>query len=422
MNNTILLLIIALTGFSVQVFSQWNFLGFSNTECSKVQVFENTMYLGTDQGMYMKSVQSTDTLWTPIGLQDRPVNDFIIFSQDTLLVATELFVYPEDSISLYITYDGGLNWLPYQNGFGGAYPRCNEIKHDPIQPNILFGVSGAAVARSTDKGLTWELIYSDWGMAAMFHVFLVDYNSGEIWVGGQTGYFENKIIKFTNYGDQYEIMDPVPNSTIACLLKHTEYPDHLLAGGGGGIFVSNNNGISWEQCEVTSGVTDMKLSPQNSNVVYATGFYDEGGSIPFFLNISNNFENSWNTVYYDDLTHDYFAHSLDVYAGPSYDNIYVATNRGVYVYKNTNLSRGEHFIDQDIRIFPNPAFDQAHIISASPVEQLKVFDISGREHCLGPVASSCQTCQIDIRSLTAGIYILRVDAANQSSYHKLIKK
>lgn len=416
-------MIFALPGLSIQAFSQWDFLGLSNIQCNEVAVFENTIYLGTDQGMFTKPVQSNDTLWTSIGLQDRPVNDFIIFSQDTLLVATELFVYPEDSISLYLTYDGGLNWLPYQNGFGGAYPRCNEIKHDPIQPNILFGVSGAAVARSADKGLSWELIYSDWGMAAMFHIFLVDYNSGEIWVGGQTVYFENKIIKFTNYGDQYEIMDPVPNSTIACLLKHTENPDQLLAGGGGGIFASSDNGGSWEPCEVIGDlITDMDVSPQNPDIVYASGYYDDSASDRLFCSISTNFGTSWNSVFYNDITHDYFAHSMDVYEGSSYDKIYITTNHGVYVYKNTNLNRVAHFIDQNIQIFPNPAFDQVHITSGSPIEQLKIFDISGREHSLVSVYLSHQTCQMDIRSLNSGIYIVRIDISNHSMFHKLIKK
>jgi hypothetical protein len=377
--------------------------------------------------MFEKPVESTDTIWSPIGLQDRPVKDFIIFSQDTLLVATELFVYAEDSVSLYITYDGGLNWLPYQNGFGGDYPRCNEIKNDPIQPNILFGLSLAAVAKSMDKGISWDLIYSDWGYAANYHIFLVDYSSGEIWVGGLTGYFENKIIRFTNYGDQYEIMDPVPNSTSSCMVKHPEYPDHLLAGGGGGIFVSNNSGISWEQCEGISGdsggITDMEISPQNSKVVYATGFYDDDGPIQFFLKISTNFENSWNTIFYDDLNNDYFSNSLAVYQGQSYDNIFITTNRGVYVYKNTNLHINPSYGESTIKVSPNPCMNRVSISTSEIIEDIQLFDFFGNKMTQDVnIRINDTSCDLEISKFPSGTYLLIVEQYNNRYFNKLIKK
>ncbi len=418
-------LLIALTGFSSQVFSQWNFLGLSNIECTEVQVFENTIYLGTQQGMYMKPVQSNDTLWTPIGLQNRPINDFIIFSQDTLLVATQLYVYPEDSISLYITYDGGLSWYPYQNGFGGTYSRCSEIKYNPVQPNMLFGRSLAAVARSMDKGQNWELIYSDWGMAASFRIFLIDYNSGEIWLGGLTGYFENRMIKFTDFGDQYEIMEPVPNSTSTCMVKNPETSDHLLAGGGGGIFVSNNNGLSWEQCEVISdqggAINDMELSPQNSSVVYATGFYDEGGSIPFFLKISTNFENSWTTVLYDEPGHDYFSNSLAVYPGSSFDNIYVATNLGVYVYKNSNLGLNNTVNEGQMVIGPNPCADMVSINTPLAIKHIFLYDVNGSVRLKYKPETGNNPLKLQLAGLPSGIYFLRIDAVNNTFFQKLVK-
>ncbi|MCB0821053.1 MAG: T9SS type A sorting domain-containing protein [Bacteroidales bacterium] len=427
MNKTAFFFLICLIGFAGYAFSQWSFMGLSNLECTEVQVFDNTIYLGTEQGMYMKSVQSTDTLWTPIGLQDRPINDFIVFSQDTILVATQLFVYPEDSISIYITYDGGLNWLPYQNGFGGDYPRCNELNYNPVQTNMLFGCSLAALARSMDKGQSWELIYSDWGMAAMYHIFLIDNNSGEIWMGGQTGYFENKIIKFTDFGDQYEIMNPIPNSTSTCMVKHPEQPDQLMAGGGGGIFVSSNNGLSWEQCEVINGdggtITDMKLSPQNSKVAYASGFYDEGGSIPLFLKISTDFENSWTTVYYDDLAHDYFVNSLAVFPGSSFDNIYITTNHGVYVYKNTSLSVTSSPDNFKPLISPNPCFNEVNIKANGVISTIRIFDINGKNQ--GNI-NICEIAEknykLDLSQLPEGIYILHIEQNNQNYYSKLIKK
>lgn len=427
MNKITFYFLIYLIGITGHAFSQWSFLGLSNIECTEVQVYNNTIYLGTEHGLYMKSVQSTDTLWTPIGLQDRPINDFIIFHPDTILAATHLFVYPEDSISLYITYDGGLSWLPYQNGFGGPAPRCNEIKYNPIQPKMLIGRSLAAVARSMDKGQSWELIYSDWGMVASSSILLIDYSSGEIWLGGLTGYFENILIKFTDFGDQFEIMEPIPNSTSTCMVKHPEQPDRLLAGGGGGLFVSYNNGLSWEQCDVTNGdgipITDMKLSPQNANMVYASGFYDEGGSITIFLKISTDFENSWSTVYFDDLSHDYFANSLAVYPGSSFDNIYITTNNGVFVYKNTNLPVTSAPDNFKPLISPNPCFNEVNIKANGVISTIRIFDINGKNQ------GNINICEIDeknykldLSQIPEGVYVVHVEQNDQNYYSKLIKK
>lgn len=61
-------------------------------------------------------------------------------------------------------------------------------------------------------------------------------------------------------------------------------------------------------------------------------------------------------------------------------------------------------------VFPNPATELLHIQSSGRIEDLRLFDLSGREIAVTPGTHN----SIDIRSLSRGTYLLQVRLENQS--------
>jgi len=88
-----------------------------------------------------------------------------------------------------------------------------------------------------------------------------------------------------------------------------------------------------------------------------------------------------------------------------------------YYYSEAKTGISEH-VASTVTIYPNPAQHTLHIESSEAVEQVSVYDISGRE--LMQVANPAQS--IDISTLANGIYLVKVRTAVGETVKKIVKQ
>lgn len=78
--------------------------------------------------------------------------------------------------------------------------------------------------------------------------------------------------------------------------------------------------------------------------------------------------------------------------------------------------------DLDVRVFPNPTTGMLHVQSTKPVEQIMIYDLSGRQ-IMSYNGQSEQLSTLNVNSLTNGVYFIRIlTQDNQSSISKFIKQ
>jgi hypothetical protein len=90
----------------------------------------------------------------------------------------------------------------------------------------------------------------------------------------------------------------------------------------------------------------------------------------------------------------------------------------VRINNETNLGTDEVSAKNDkISIYPNPTTDFVSIKSANKIKNIEVFDISGRK-----IDVKLDGDKVDVRSLSAGSYLLNVETAGRNFTEKFIKK
>ena len=79
----------------------------------------------------------------------------------------------------------------------------------------------------------------------------------------------------------------------------------------------------------------------------------------------------------------------------------------------------DNFNKQSIQLFPNPAKSKLKITSGQTIDQLTIIDINGR--VLNEIKLSNSEYNLDVSSLTKGVYFIEIQSGALKSTQKFIK-
>ncbi len=366
--KTITNLVIFITIFlPSSLMAQWTFLGLGKENCRKIEVVE--IYAGTSNGFFKKNLNDNDTIWTSLGLEGKEITDFVIFTTDTILVSTNTYSMGGE-VSLFITYNNGINWSNYQNGFGGnsGYSLCSSLELNPSASDTIIARAGACVAKSTDKGITWQEVYMSWAYGGTQYHFIFDIdpnNPGTLWAGGVSGFLFPYLIKSIDYGNSWQFIevDGGGDNTCYSLINHPNNFNKILVGLSDRIIISLDGGESWSivyNPSVYTAIFDMEISPNNNELVYATGRKHEAILYDLFFLKSYDFGITWETVNYPSNNISYWTWDLKIINEDSKDELFFATNHGIYRYSNSLISvpEIENQNENSWTLYPNPMSDK----------------------------------------------------------------
>lgn len=209
---------------------------------------ESTVFAATDNGLYRSADQGDS--WQHLGLENGTLLSLAVLSDSHLLTTV---AYPNTSGEhlLYQSRDGGDSWTTLDHDFGKS-ERVDasqlEILLYDEHNGVLYGGGQAAIARSYDEGMTWELINGDWGLVATTSAMALHQQYQEFWHGGQ-GSIENHYLRrfslSNNDQDNWNHIFPNP-SVIKSIQFHPEEPDQVIVSGEGGVGISRDHGSSWQ--------------------------------------------------------------------------------------------------------------------------------------------------------------------------------
>jgi len=92
----------------------------------------------------------------------------------------------------------------------------------------------------------------------------------------------------------------------------------------------------------------------------------------------------------------------------------------IWKASNSNLNGFDKSSDNDYVIYPNPVTNRLNIVSTNIINQISLFDISGKM-ILNENLYSKKT-QLVLSSLSIGVYFLRVNEKTELKNFKIIKK
>ena len=215
-----------------------------------------SLYAGTEgEGVFRRHFYDPDSGWVSLGLEGKEIRSVYPHKFGPLGFATtvglELNPIKKDSVLIYCSIFDRLEWAVTDSGI----PRDEVMAirsldgfPDPTICGETFAASVGARGQIWRRGFTsthWEKVL-DIGVG-LVNVVRVDQQSGNVWAGGETGFFAPWIAKSTDMGQHWEISYPDLSGDNACnsIVIHPDDPDIAYAGMEGAVIKTTDGGKTW---------------------------------------------------------------------------------------------------------------------------------------------------------------------------------
>ncbi len=376
------------------LFGQFQFVGLGGKHIESLRMNGNYLYAASDNGIYRKSILVSDTNWTAIGLQSFETKALLVLNPDSIIVSVITTGMGSDTVSLFKTIDGGTTWLPSQNGFGGGTGYNNQILDlDGLsyEPDTIFATGYAQVAKSTDLGITWSIVWGDWHYGGMgTHFVKIDPQATNIvWAGGESGFFQPYVHKSTDFGNSWQenFLDVGGDNACYSIAINPLNSDEVYVGMEGRIIKTIDGGTNWNTIFIPANYPyffGLAVNSNNPTIIYAVG---SRCGIPPSLYKSEDSGTTWTSLVDDSLQFSGALNLIYVYEN-NLDVLYFGTvMNGVYKYID-ELS----VVDESDRVqfpftfilnqnFPNPfniSTTFPFTLFESGIVNISIFDINGK--------------------------------------------
>ncbi|MCX6256985.1 MAG: YCF48-related protein [Bacteroidia bacterium] len=282
-----------------------------------------------------------------------------------------------DNGTILKTTDNGSNW---NSQFSGTLNNLMSVCFIDADTGIVVGIAGTTtfetILKTTDGGITWNNNFSTDQTAFYVHsVFCTNSSVGYIALGG-------------------------------CNINWCT----------GGISKTTDGGITWNYVYISGSHPDLMCSIYfpDVNVGYAAGNY---GTIIKTTDGGNN----WTTTASgtsNDLYSVYFTDSVHGYAVGANGTILRTSNGGFTAERIGNTTSAE------FKVFPDPATDYIHIelpeFYNKSMSSVSVYGLNGQELIKQQLDGSIS--EINISSLTKGIYFIRIMDHENTEFGKFIRE
>lgn len=243
----------------------WTYIdsGLTTSDITTIHIVNNTVFVGAygnisnatfgmrgaGSGIYMTSDRGKT--WKKVSADLADSNVYVISHLDsTIFVGTW-------SKGMYYSDNNGKSWTSANNGLTNLYIRAIAT----VGNRIYAGTWGGGVFISDDHGGSW--VQSNTGINNLF-VNSISVDSPYVYMGNTEG-----VYKSTNGGFSWSLANKGLTTTYinTFLVIH---PDIIVGTSGNGLFVSLNQGNSWQLAD-TSGLTDgyIYCLAQNGSRLFA---------------------------------------------------------------------------------------------------------------------------------------------------------
>lgn len=229
-----------------------------------------TVYAGSLSNGLFKSTDGAAT-WAPMGLGDRTIFSIVIDPNDSNTL------YAGSSIGVTRSSNGGVDW----QDLGQLSDFYTDLVVDPVDPQIIYGVGLVGqVVKTTDAGISWNRVNNGIPKA---HIWTIAYDSTTetLYVAPES----EGIWRSSDHGETWELTDGALIGARVTRIETAPNGDVYIGTQTQGAFKSTNQGENWTPLNPgldSPFVTDILISPIDSNLLYIATRSGQPGDIPVF--------------------------------------------------------------------------------------------------------------------------------------------
>ncbi|MBI3956668.1 MAG: hypothetical protein HY340_01635 [Candidatus Kerfeldbacteria bacterium] len=224
-----------------------------------------------DQTVFVRQERSRT-----ITISAADVSNFVLspFDPDELVITTL-------ENGAFATTNSGDSWQPTALSTGNV----RAFVYDPANPALLYAAIGANVFKSTDSGMTWEIIYTDTRGELITAIAIDRYEPSRVFAGTNGG----TILASVNYGNDWSVKQNVRDPVRSIFFRADDTRFVYIVTTNQGLVRSTDGGVTWTsllpavaEFPGAGTVYQLAYSPNRPLIFYlATNFgvlrSDDGG-------------------------------------------------------------------------------------------------------------------------------------------------
>jgi photosystem II stability/assembly factor-like uncharacterized protein len=313
--------------------------------------------------------------------------------------------YAAGDDGIFKTINGGSTWVNKTSGY------FRSVRFTTYDTGYAAGNNsgiGYGISKTIDRGNTWTKVFNK--QAADFLFF----NNSRIGYAAQIESPYTSFYKTVNGGISWDTIN-IPGLThgVASIF----YTDTITGYVGEfehGIYKTTNGGNTWTSLNMGTPFALHAMWFLSSSIGFAVGSGNNSGLI---LNTSDG-GNTWNILYND-------GNPSSVYTAvdfPERCTGYVSNNLGIMLKVTCTVTGLNTYNDiNKFNVYPNPAIDMISIVCTESREiKIQVNNMVGE--CVLQKKLINGTNNIDISSLSKGIYVIKLIGTNWTGQKELIKE
>ncbi len=410
-------------------FSQWNYKGLGHVATNQLTIHQDSIYASTSSGLYRKNLFDSDTTWELVSFGGSKVLNTLFLDQNEclLLVETDPFA---GRISLFRSSDRGKTANLFLNDtVDYKYPGLQHIAKAGAGKDTIFLLDHNK--KTYNGGQTWlPLGHSPQNDN---FVYVNPTNQSEVFVGGENMMFAATLQRSTDKAQNWQF----ENTANVFAGDNAFHVLHIIDGdwyaAGEGIFVKRPvNDSNWTQLLNLFNDQDwgqyffgFDYSSANNDYLYLSG--DGGNNSKLRLHKSSDRGNTWDTLSYarPDQTQ-YGVFDLKVQHVWGEDRVWLG-GQGVYTYTQSVPLAMDGIGKQPMKVevYPNPAKEYLRVklgfLDTEQEVDLKIYNAMGQVVGHKKLQSRAEDI-VNIASLPAGIYFLRVHTYERGEVLRFIKE
>lgn len=327
----------------------------------------------------------------------------------TSIIKTDSYIIVgADSVDgIFISIDNGESWSVSNHGLTNKHVSALEI----YGSNLFVGTIGGGIFRSNDNGNQWTPINN--GLEDK-NVYAIAVNNSNIFAGTSSGIYISK-----NSGTNWNITNSEIDETERGVCSFAVNGSNIFAGTyQGNIFLSTNNGNSWNNIGYTNPYV-FSLLVNGSNTLAGTlhGIY-----------LLTAIDNSWNEIN-EGWNYPPQINSLEI-CGPY---ILAVGNNELWrrplseiitsINESAIIKPSQFCLNQNYPNPFNPTTSIEYSLANSGFTRLIIYDLLGKELKLlvnEMQTSGKHTITFNASDLSSGIYLYRLSTGNNQVTKKMI--
>ena len=324
--------------------------------------------------------------------------------------------YAVGGTSLIKTTDGGTTWTLWTNNPFGTLGYYTGVYFTDANHGIVIGYFGSTglIIQTTDGGGTWTVISQPYFYGKVNGVYFV--NSSVGFMVGSGG----SIAKTTDGGVTLSLQDSIGNGSTAFNAVHFSSVNvGYCVGDAGAMYKTSDGGSNWVALSPNTTANLSSVYFTDDNKGWAVGHPE---SNPFTAGIMLHTTDGGTTWATEILPS---ANSLNsICFSPDKTAAYTAGFMTVMKNSSPNSIKDETDFSDNVKIYPNPNDGKFNItVDTEKKEEIKVrvTNLIGDELLAEEIKNQgLDNKQVDLSSLSKGIYLVKVSQESSVSIKKII--